>query len=165
MDDFIETLPSPRDDNNLETTNTNTELNLGQIKSMLDEIEAMNEDDHSNIIRILEDNDINFMENDNGIFVKMNQLPIKIIKEIYDYVSDIRETKKDLETAIQSMEPSLIMDERNKSADNSNTNSQEDVNINVEDWKLAIIEKMRDQTKNKKQKRTKPTSKSSVSSS
>ena len=99
MDDFIETLPSPRDDINLETTNTNTELNLGQIKSMLDEIEAMNEDDHSNIIRILEDNDINFMENDNGIFVKMNQLPIKIIKEIYDYVSDIRETKKDLETA------------------------------------------------------------------
>ena len=165
MDDFIETLPSPRDDINLETTNTNTELNLGQIKSMLDEIEAMNEDDHSNIIRILEDNDINFMENDNGIFVKMNQLPIKIIKEIYDYVSDIRETKKDLETAIQSMEPSLIMDERNKSADNSNTNSQEDVNINVEDWKLAIIEKMRDQTKNKKQKRTKLTSKSYVSSS
>ena len=163
MDDFIETVPSPRDDINLETTNT--ELNLGQIKSMLDEIEAMNEDDHSNIIRILEDNDINFMENDNGIFVKMNQLPIKIIKEIYDYVSDIRETKKDLETAIQSMEPSFIMDERNKSADNSNTNSQEDVNINVEDWKLAIIEKMRDQTKNKKQKRTKPTSKSSVSSS
>ena len=85
MDDFIETVPSPRDDINLETTN-NTELNLGQIKSMLDEIEAMNEDDHSNIIRILEDNDINFMENDNGIFVKMNQLPIIIIKEIYDYV-------------------------------------------------------------------------------
>ena len=165
MDDFIETVSSPRDDINLETTNTNTELNLGQIKSMLDEIEAMNEDDHSNIIRILEDNDINFMENDNGIFVKMNQLPIKIIKEIYDYVSDIRETKKDLETAIQSMEPSLIMDERNKSADNSITNPQEDVNINVEDWKLAIIEKMRDQTKNKKQKRTKQTSKSSVSSS
>ena len=165
MDDFIETVPSPRDDINLETTNTNTELNLGQIKSMLDEIEAMNEDDHSNIIRILEDNDVNFMENENGIFVKMNQLPIKIIKEIYDYVSDIRETKKDLETAIQSMEPSLIMDERNKSADNSITNPQEDVNINVEDWKLAIIEKMRDQTKNKKQKRTKQTSKSSVSSS
>tara|TARA_B100001113_G_scaffold263421_1_gene218329 strand:- start:923 stop:1414 length:492 start_codon:yes stop_codon:yes gene_type:complete len=163
MDDFIETVPSPRDDINLETTNT--ELNLGQIKSMLHEIEAMNEDDHSNIIRILEDNDVNFMENENGIFVKMNQLPIKIIKEIYDYVSDIRETKKDLETAIQSMEPSLIMDERNKSADNSITNPQEDVNINVEDWKLAIIEKMRDQTKNKKQKRTKQTSKSSVSSS
>ena len=163
MDDFIETVPSQRDDINLETTNT--ELNLGQIKSMLHEIEAMNEDDHSNIIRILEDNDVNFMENENGIFVKMNQLPIKIIKEIYDYVSDIRETKKDLETAIQSMEPSLIMDERNKSADNSITNPQEDVNINVEDWKLAIIEKMRDQTKNKKQKRTKQTSKSSVSSS
>ena len=163
MDDFIETVPSPRDDINLETTNT--ELNLGQIKSMLHEIEAMNEDDHSNIIRILEDNDVNFMENENGIFVKMNQLPIKIIKEIYDYVSDIRETKKDLETAIQSMEPSLIMDERNKSADNSITNPQEDVNINVEDWKLAIIEKMRDQTKNKKQKRTKQTSKSSISSS
>ncbi len=163
MDDFIETVPSPRDDINLETTNT--ELNLGQIKSMLHEIEAMNEDDHSNIIRILEDNDVNFMENENGIFVKMNQLPIKIIKEIYDYVSDIRDTKKDLETAIQSMEPSLIMDERNKSADNSITNPQEDVNINVEDWKLAIIEKMRDQTKNKKQKRTKQTSKSSVSSS
>ena len=34
MDDFVETVPSPREEANPQTTNT--ELNLGQIKSMLD---------------------------------------------------------------------------------------------------------------------------------
>ena len=78
MDDFVETVPSPREEANPQTTNT--ELNLGQIKSMLDEIEAMNEDDHQNIIKILQENDIKYKENDNGIFVKMNQLPKNIIR-------------------------------------------------------------------------------------
>tara|TARA_B100000902_G_scaffold174915_1_gene168673 strand:- start:2105 stop:2590 length:486 start_codon:yes stop_codon:yes gene_type:complete len=160
MDDFVETVSSPREEANPQTTNT--ELNLGQIKSMLDEIEAMNEDDHQNIIKILQENDIKYMENDNGIFVKMNQLPINIIRNIYDYVAEVRETKNVLETAIQSMEPVELMNERNKIQSSSVEKSEQDVTIDVEDWKMAIIEKMRDQTKNKKQKR-KPVSKSSVS--
>ena len=162
MDDFVETVPSPREEANPQTTNT--ELNLGQIKSMLDEIEAMNEDDHQNIIKILQENDIKYMENDNGIFVKMNQLPINIIRNIYDYVAEVRETKNVLETAIQSMEPVELMNERNKIQSSSVEKSEQDVTIDVEDWKMAIIEKMRDQTKNKKQKR-KPVSKSSIPSS
>tara|TARA_B100000427_G_scaffold88004_1_gene72471 strand:- start:1859 stop:2344 length:486 start_codon:yes stop_codon:yes gene_type:complete len=160
MDDFVETVSSPREEANPQTTNT--ELNLGQIKSMLDEIEAMNEDDHQNIIKILQENDIKYMENDNGIFVKMNQLPINIIRNIYDYVAEVRETKNVLETAIQSMEPVELMNERNKIQSSSVEKSEQDITIDVEDWKMAIIEKMRDQTKNKKQKR-KPVSKSSVS--
>jgi hypothetical protein len=160
MDDFVEAVLSPSERSNLEINNT--ELNLGQIKSMLDEIEAMNEDDHQNIIRILQENDVKYMENDNGIFVKMNQLPINIIRNIYDYVAEIRETKNVLETAIQSMEPAELMNERNKVHNSSVETSEQNVMIDVEDWKMAIIEKMRDQTKNKKQKR-KPVSKSSVS--
>jgi|TARA_B100001996_G_scaffold56960_2_gene40379 hypothetical protein len=160
MDDFVETVSSPREEANPQTTNT--ELNLGQIKSMLDEIEAMNEDDHQNIIKILQENDIKYMENDNGIFVKMNQLPINIIRNIYDYVAEVRETKNVLETAIQSMEPVELMNERNKIQSSSVEKSEQDITIDVEDWKMAIIEKMRDQTKNKKQKR-KPVSKSSIS--
>ncbi len=92
----------------------------------------------------------------------MNQLPINIIRNIYDYVAEVRETKNVLETAIQSMEPVELMNERNKIQSSSVEKSEQDVTIDVEDWKMAIIEKMRDQTKNKKQKR-KPVSKSSIS--
>ena len=83
----------------------NTELNLGQIRSMLDEIESMTVEEHQNIIKILADNNVKSMENENGLFVKMNQLSIEVIKSIYEYVGVVRESKKDLETAIQSMEP------------------------------------------------------------
>ena len=60
------------------------------------------------------------------------------------------------------MEPAELMNERNKVHNSSVETSEQNVMIDVEDWKMAIIEKMRDQTKNKKQKR-KPVSKSSVS--
>jgi len=138
----------------------NTELNLGQIRSMLDEIESMTVEEHQNIIKILADNDVKSMENDNGFFVKMNQLSIEVIKSIYEYVSVVRESKKDLETAIQSMEPVRDIVNTNVQEDVAE-NSSNDVNIEVEDWKMEIIQKMRTESKVRSKKR-KQTSKPNV---
>ena len=60
---------------------TDNALNIGQIKSMLDEIDMMTHEEHHNIINILKKHDISYMENDNGIFLKLNQLSIEIILE------------------------------------------------------------------------------------
>tara|TARA_Y100000768_G_C23969951_1_gene679988 strand:+ start:772 stop:1239 length:468 start_codon:yes stop_codon:yes gene_type:complete len=140
--------------------NNNTELNLGQIRSMLDEIESMSIEEHQNIIKILGDNNVKSMENDNGLFVKMNQLSIEVIKSIYEYVAEVRESKKNLETAIQSMEPVRHNINKNLPEDVSE-NPINDVNIDVEDWKLEIIQKMRTESKVRSKKR-KQTSKANT---
>lgn len=140
--------------------NNNTELNLGQIRSMLDEIESMSIEEHQNIIKILGDNNVKSMENDNGLFVKMNQLSIEVIKSIYEYVAEVRESKKNLETAIQSMEPVRHNINKNLPEDVSE-NPINDVNIDVEDWKLEIIQKMRIESKVRSKKR-KQTSKANT---
>ena len=129
------------------------ELNIGQIRSMLDEIESMTVDEHQNITRILQDNNVKYMENDNGIFVKLNQLSIDVIKKIYEYVDVVRDTRKDLETAIQSIESLDGISRESVKKMSEKTDTVTNVNIEVEDWKLAIIEKMRNETKARTKKR------------
>ena len=129
------------------------ELNIGQIRSMLDEIESMTVDEHQNITRILQDNNVKYMENDNGIFVKLNQLSIDVIKKIYEYVDVVRDTRKDLETAIQSIESLDGISRESVKNMSEKTDTVTNVNIEVEDWKLAIIEKMRNETKARTKKR------------
>jgi len=133
--------------------NKDNVLNIGQIKSMLDEIDMMTIEEHHNIINILKKHDISYMENENGIFLKLNKLSIEIIFEIYKYVEDVRNTKNNLETAIRSVEYKPTIDTQ---SNNTQTIDKES-NIQVEDWKKAIIEKMRSDskvTRNKKRKST-----------
>tara|TARA_B100000475_G_scaffold175263_1_gene138951 strand:- start:539 stop:985 length:447 start_codon:yes stop_codon:yes gene_type:complete len=137
--------------------NKDNVLNIGQIKSMLDEIDTMTIEEHHNIINILKKHDISYMENDNGIFLKLNQLSIEIIFEIYKYVEDVRNTKNNLETAIRSVEYKPTIDTQ---SNNTQTINQES-NIQVEDWKKAIIEKMRNDSKVTRNKKRKSTQKNS----
>ena len=137
--------------------NKDNVLNIGQIKSMLDEIDMMTIEEHHNIINILKKHDISYMENDNGIFLKLNQLSIEIIFEIYKYVEDVRNTKNNLETAIRSVEYKPTIDTQ---SNNTQTINQES-NIQVEDWKKAIIEKMRNDSKVTRNKKRKSTQKNS----
>ena len=137
---------------------TDNALNIGQIKSMLDEIDMMTHEEHHNIINILKKHKISYMENDNGIFLKLNQLSIEIILEIYQYVEEVRLAKKDLETPIRSVEYKSTIDTTETSEnDAENLHS----NIEIEDWKKAIIEKMRNDSKNNRTKKRKSTQKSS----
>ena len=137
--------------------NKDNVLNIGQIKSMLDEIDMMTIEEHHNIINILKKHDISYMENENGIFLKLNKLSIEIIFEIYKYVEDVRNTKNNLETAIRSVEYKPTID--TKSNDTQNINQES--NIQLEDWKKAIIEKMRNDSKITRNKKRKSTQKNS----
>ena len=137
--------------------NKDNVLNIGQIKSMLDEIDTMTIEEHHNIINILKKHDISYMENDNGIFLKLNQLSIEIIFEIYKYVENVRNTKNNLETAIRSVEYKPTIDTQSNNTQIINQES----NIQVEDWKKAIIEKMRNDSKVTRNKKRKSTQKNS----
>lgn len=137
--------------------NKDNVLNIGQIKSMLDEIDMMTIEEHHNIINILKKHDISYMENENGIFLKLNKLSIEIIFEIYKYVEDVRNTKNNLETAIRSVEYKPTIDTQ---SNNTQTIDKES-NIQVEDWKKAIIEKMRNDSKITRNKKRKSTQKNS----
>ena len=137
--------------------NKDNVLNIEQIKSMLDEIDMMTIEEHHNIINILKKHDISYMENDNGIFLKLNQLSIEIIFEIYKYVEDVRNTKNNLETAIRSVEYKPTIDTESNDTQTINQES----NIQLEDWKKAIIEKMRNDSKVTRNKKRKSTQKNS----
>ena len=137
--------------------NKDNVLNIGQIKSMLDEIDMMTIEEHHNTINILKKHDISYMENDNGIFLKLNQLSIEIIFEIYKYVEDVRNTKNNLETAIRSVEYKPTIDTESNDTQTINQES----NIQLEDWKKAIIEKMRNDSKVTRNKKRKSTQKNS----
>jgi len=142
---------------NTTTINKDNVLNIGQIKSMLDEIDMMTIEEHHNIINILKKHDISYMENDNGIFLKLNQLSIEIIFEIYKYVENVRNTKNNLETAIRSVEYKPTIDTESNDTQTINQES----NIQLEDWKKAIIEKMRNDSKVTRNKKRKSTQKNS----
>jgi len=142
---------------NTTTINKDNVLNIGQIKSMLDEIDMMTIEEHHNIINILKKHDISYMENDNGIFLKLNQLSIEIIFEIYKYVENVRNTKNNLVTAIRSVEYKPTIDTESNDTQTINQES----NIQLEDWKKAIIEKMRNDSKVTRNKKRKSTQKNS----
>lgn len=130
-------------------------INLGQLRSMLDEIDGMTPEEHQHIIKILRDSGINYTENENGIFAKVNQLSLDDIYSIYSYVDDVRKTKSKLETAIRSIEDSLI-----NTINSSNTTKSADddgTTLNVDDWKKDVIQKMRTETRSRvsKKKKTK----------
>ncbi len=144
----------------------NHELNVGQLNSMINEIETMSSEQHDQILNIINDNndDLNYTENENGIFIKLNTLNIDVILKIYEYVESNRNNKNDIQTAVQTFES---YEHLNKNCLNTNTNtnttntniesndSNEHSDINVEDWKIAIIEKMRNSSKTKKLKKQK----------
>lgn len=144
--------------NNTNTTFNNNELNIGQLNSMINEIESMTIEQHEQILKIINsNNDLNYTENENGFFIKLNTLTIDVILKIYEYVESIRHNQNDIKTAVQTFES---YEHLNKSVFNTNnieinhSNNEISSNIEIEDWKVAIIEKMRNssKTKNKKKK-------------
>lgn len=147
----------------------NHELNVGQLNSMINEIETMSSEQHEQILNIINDNnnDLNYTENDNGIFIKLNTLTTDVILKIYKYVESTRNDTNDIQTAVQTFESYEHLNKNclntNKNI-NTNTNitsndSNEHSDINVEDWKIAIIEKMRNSSKTKTKTKNKKSNK------
>lgn len=125
-------------------------INLGQIQSMLAEIETMTVEEHQHIFFILNNNGVKYTENDNGIFARVNQLPLGVIHDIYNYVLDVRETRTKMETAIRSIETQNIENDPENAQVEDNPGKS---SILIDEWKKEIIEKMRTETRGRTKKR------------
>ncbi len=117
-------------------------LNVGKIESMLDEIEHMTDLEHDHIHGILSNAKVNFTENDNGLFVRINQLSMETIKQLFEYVEKYRETQKDSENVIRN----LI---KNKKTLKTTEQQEEnfglfnDIKLDTEKWKTDVIDSLR----------------------
>lgn len=124
-------------------------LNIGNIKWMLDEIETMTQDEHIHMTGIIKNSNVNYMENDNGIFIKLNQLPIETMQDLYAYVLKVQESRRNFETAIRT----ISVDETVNVQDDNTKTETDKPDIQIDDWKVKIIEKMRNESKIKQRKK------------
>lgn len=67
--------------------------NVAYLKKLKKKIEQLDICHHTKILSIIKENDINFSENKNGIFINMNLLNEQIIHDIEEYIKyvDIQE--------------------------------------------------------------------------
>ena len=56
-------------------------INIGQVRSMLDEIERMSPDEHHTIIRILHDNKVKYTENDKSVAASTFSVLLDMVNE------------------------------------------------------------------------------------
>tara|TARA_Y100000389_G_scaffold204768_1_gene259517 strand:- start:5054 stop:5458 length:405 start_codon:yes stop_codon:yes gene_type:complete len=132
---------------------------------MIDEVEQMSVEEHVHMTSIVKnfkagdnDNSINFTENENGIFIKLNELPLHVIQSLYEYVMDVKKSKNNFENAIRTVEPIQSMD---KTMENTLLVEIDEPDISIDDWKMKVIEKIRNENK-AKQRKKKTTTKSST---
>tara|TARA_B100000424_G_C22581476_1_gene326862 strand:- start:214 stop:522 length:309 start_codon:yes stop_codon:yes gene_type:complete len=65
------------------------EYSINNLDRLGKKIESLNKIDHIEIGKIFSKNNIKLTENNNGLFVKLNNVPSHVIKEIYDYIEFI----------------------------------------------------------------------------
>ena len=63
-------------------------------KKIIDDIESMTKEHHIEIFKILKSYDIKYTENNNGIFINMNNIDLECLDKINNYVNFINENKK-----------------------------------------------------------------------
>tara|TARA_Y100000389_G_scaffold203859_1_gene253787 strand:+ start:1910 stop:2362 length:453 start_codon:yes stop_codon:yes gene_type:complete len=134
-------------------------LSTGDIKWMLNEIECMSLEEHSHMTGIIKNSEINYMENENGIFVKMNKLPIETIRDLYAYVLNVYESSNNFQSAIRTVTPTDECQNDTKDFEKKislQDNKSKLTNFPIDDWKVKIIEKMRTESKIKQRKKRTP---------
>lgn len=133
-------------------TENSMNLNIGNIKWMLDEIENMTQDEHIHMTGIIKNSKVNYMENENGIFIKLNKLSLETIRDLYAYILKVKESQKNFESAIRT----ITTDENLSIQTESTEASFNNPDIPIDDWKVKIIEKMRNESKTKQRKKRNP---------
>ena len=138
------------------------ESHLNFILTSLHFIEERN---HTNIFEIIEKSGSKFTENDNGVFIRLNQLSLECIWEIYDYIYLIGRRKNNLDDETKSNVkcPTLEkvvtrnhtsngdLNEESLTAKKSpmydNTEMFSLNNIEIDSWKKDIIMKLKNKAK------------------
>lgn len=130
-------------------------LNISNIQWMLDEIELMSLEEHTHMADIIKntnltsDSKINFTENDNGLFIKMNELPIETIKNLYEYVIQVKKSRDTFENAIRTVSKQDL----DSASNEINKDESNEPNISIDDWKMKVIEKIRNENKVKQRRK------------
>ncbi len=70
---------------------------MNNLVSLRDKIEKLEKKQHVEIVRIIQNNSIDFTENRNGIFLNMKNLTTKCVNEIEKYLKYIDIQKKQIE--------------------------------------------------------------------
>ena len=65
------------------------EYSINNLDRLGKKIETLSKIDHIEIGKIFSKNNIKLTENNNGLFVKLNNVPSYVIKEIYEYIEFI----------------------------------------------------------------------------
>ena len=60
--------------------------NINKLKSLKEKIEALEETEHKEILKIIKRYECKFTENNNGVFINMNKLSEDVIKEIESFL-------------------------------------------------------------------------------
>lgn len=128
-------------------------LNISNIQWMIDEIETMTMNEHIHMSTLVEKMKVDdkklFTENDNGLFVKFNELSLQTIKALYDYVVQVKKSRNTFESSIQMVRP-LELDNVDKSTETKNDLK---TNLLIDDWKMRVIEKIRNENKMKQRRK------------
>ena len=158
-------------------------LNEQNAKKLVEDIGCLSTSEHNQILECIKKDDIRYMENENGTFIKFNDMKMSTIQTIYDYVTSIRESQKmqyqgsilNVENKIRGYSEDKHEDkheekyEDNKNEDNKNEDNKNEDKHNdkhgstimtgkkhiTEDWKKEVIMKMKNEVKKKYKKGTK----------
>lgn len=74
-----------------------------QLKNLKTNIEKKDPSHHKKILEIIVNHDVGFSENNNGVFLSLNKLPVTILKEIETYLKYIEEQENML-NSIESIQ-------------------------------------------------------------
>jgi proline dehydrogenase len=77
---------------------TEDKYTTDQLKTLKKTIEKKSTMHHKKILEIIMNNNINFSENNNGVFLSLNKLPAKTITQIENYLKYIDEQEDMLST-------------------------------------------------------------------
>ena len=110
------------DDNTNDINNYDNNINYPELEKIRKTIENLNNNHHIEIAKILKNNNIKLTENNNGIFLNLNNISESIINEIKNYISFIKsqenlikidETKKENIENIYFKDKSDLIEESN----------------------------------------------------
>ncbi len=133
-------------------------------KSMVDDINLLSPQDHNQILTFIKNDGVKYMENENGVFIKMNQLKMSTIESIRDYIDSLKETdafvkntslemSNNLESVLQNSISSEVEDVEKvknlKPSGKGNKKTTKKGDFAIEQWKKDVICKMKDDVKQK----------------
>jgi len=112
-------------------------------KSIVDEISLLPPQEHNQILTFIKNDGTKYMENENGVFIKMNQLKMSTIETIQEYLDSLRKSNEFSTGSSTVSDNSLLM--------NSDLNTPECVDKEIEsfmDKGIPDVEKIKNKKKN-----------------